>query len=304
MKRHNTLTDGEQLLARVLEECLEEDLSFVPPEREIERKHSFSQEFEEAMSELLEEETEEEVDEEEEAIRRQFRHRFVDMAAVILVFFICGAVAMSLPDSFFSTSISSDTAAEETAEETEEATSAEAWDMEDTAEEAASAEVGDMEESAEETSGTDVGEENDETVAEPSEVTGSTAEYGGELIDEAAEQELASSLDGLTLGLAYPVAEFGDATVGYSLQNSGEETVSYFSLLDLEVYLDGVWYTVPYPGEEKGHWIELGSGIVLDGALDLSAWALDGEAHLYRLALRLADGRIAAEFTFEKAVLE
>ncbi len=296
MRKHNVLTDGEQLLARVLEECLEEDLSFVPPEREIERKHSFSQEFEEAMSELLEEETEEEeeVDEEEEAIRRQFRPRFVEMAAVILLFFVCGAVAMSLSDSFFSASTSSDTAVAETTEETTEETG-----------EAVSAEVWDMEEAAEETTGTDAGEENDEAVARgSSEAAGSMAEYGGELIDEAAEQELASSLDGLTLGLGYPGAEGGNTTVGYSLENSGEEAVSYFSLLDLEVYLDDVWYTVPYLGEEKGHWIELGSGIVLDGTLDLSVWSIDSEEHLYRLALQLEDGRVAAEFTFEEATLE
>ncbi|MCD8362153.1 MAG: hypothetical protein LUC98_04185 [Lachnospiraceae bacterium] len=282
MKRHNALSDGEQLLARVLEECLEEDLSFVPPEREIARKHRFSQEFEDAMSELLEEEEDE--DETEEEIRRHFRPRFVELAAVILVFFICGAVAMSLSDSFFSASTSSDTAAAETTEAAEEETTAETWDME---------------ESAEEVSGTDAGEESgEETTA------GSMAEYGGELIDEASEQELASSLDGLTLELAYPGAEGGNTSIGYSLENSGEEAVSYISLFDLEVYLDGLWYTVPYVGEETRNWASMGSGMVLDGALDLSAWAIDGETHSYRLVLQLADGRIGAEFTFEEAVLE
>ncbi|MCC8163713.1 MAG: hypothetical protein LIO86_11260, partial [Lachnospiraceae bacterium] len=270
MKRHNALTDGEQLLARVLEECLEEDLSFVPPEREIARKHRFSQAFEDVMSELFEEEEEE--DEAEEEIRRHFRPRFAELAAVILVFFICGAVAMSLSDSFFSASTSSDTAAAETTEAAEEETTAETWDME---------------EPTEETAGTDAGEENGEAVAESAEAAGSMAEYGGELIDEAAEQELASSLDGLTLELAYPGAEGGNTTVGYSLENSGEEAVSYSSLFDLEVYLDGLWYTVPYAGEETRDWVSMGSGMVLDGALDLSAWALDGEEHLYRLVLQL-----------------
>ncbi|MCD8097346.1 MAG: hypothetical protein LUE31_04755 [Lachnospiraceae bacterium] len=282
MKKHNTLTDGEQLLARVLEECLEEDLSFVPPEHEIARKHRFSREFEDAMSELLGDEEEE--DEEEEAIRRHFRPRFGELAAVILVFFVCGAVALSLTGSFFSASTSSDMAVAETMEETEEAAPTETWDME---------------EAAEETSGTDAGEESgEETTA------GSMAEYGGELIDEAAEQELPSSLDGLTLELAYPGAENGNTTVGYSLENSGEEAVSYSSLFDLEVYLDGLWYTVPYVGEEVRDWASIGSDMVLDGALDLSAWALDGEAHQYRLVLQFADGRIGAEFSFEEAVLK
>ncbi len=282
MKKHNTLTDGEQLLARVLEECLEEDLSFVPPEREIARKHRFSQEFEDAMSELLEDEEEE--DEEEEAIRRHFRPRFGELAAVILVFFVCGAVALSLTGSFFPASTSSDMAVAETTEETGEAASAETWDME---------------EAAEETSGTDTGEESGEATA-----AGSMAEYDGELIDEAAEQELASSQDGLTLELAYPGAEGGNTTVDYSLENSGEEAVSYSSLFDLEVYLDGLWYTVPYAGEEARDWASMESGMVLDGALDLSAWAIDGEAHQYRLVLQLADGRIGVEFSFEEAALE
>ena len=44
--------DRDRLLARVLEECLDEDLSFVPPEREIARSHTFSESFEEKMVSL------------------------------------------------------------------------------------------------------------------------------------------------------------------------------------------------------------------------------------------------------------
>ena len=44
----------EELLVQVLEECLEEDLSFVPPEGEIARTHRFSREFEQRMQEILE----------------------------------------------------------------------------------------------------------------------------------------------------------------------------------------------------------------------------------------------------------
>ena len=44
--------DRDRLLARVLEECLDEDLSFVPPEREIARSHTFSESFEEKMDQL------------------------------------------------------------------------------------------------------------------------------------------------------------------------------------------------------------------------------------------------------------
>ena len=47
--------DRDRLLARVLEECLDEDLSFVPPEREIARSHTFSESFEEKMDRLTSE---------------------------------------------------------------------------------------------------------------------------------------------------------------------------------------------------------------------------------------------------------
>ena len=55
MQKHEELSKGEELLAQVLEECLEEDLSFVPPEREISRKHRFSEEFEQAMQSIQDE---------------------------------------------------------------------------------------------------------------------------------------------------------------------------------------------------------------------------------------------------------
>lgn len=55
--------DRDRLLARVLEECLDEDLSFVPPEREIARSHTFSESFEEKMDQLL--------NDGEEAVRKE-----------------------------------------------------------------------------------------------------------------------------------------------------------------------------------------------------------------------------------------
>lgn len=42
MKERESLLEGEKLLAQALDECLEEDLSFIPPERELARKHHFS----------------------------------------------------------------------------------------------------------------------------------------------------------------------------------------------------------------------------------------------------------------------
>ena len=51
--RNGARTEGEELLTRVLDECLEEDLSFVPHEREIAGKHRFSPGFEEQMEAMM-----------------------------------------------------------------------------------------------------------------------------------------------------------------------------------------------------------------------------------------------------------
>ena len=51
--RDGARTEGEELLTRVLDECLEEDLSFVPHEREIAGKHRFSPGFEEQMEAMM-----------------------------------------------------------------------------------------------------------------------------------------------------------------------------------------------------------------------------------------------------------
>lgn len=88
MTRSEILSKGEELLAQVLEECLEEDLSFVPPEREIARSHRFSAEFEEQMKHLMEEEKEEHQD----VIRRHFSPRYGRLAACILLFCVCGGL--------------------------------------------------------------------------------------------------------------------------------------------------------------------------------------------------------------------
>ena len=53
MQDKNQCSAQDQLLKKVLDECMEEQLSFVPPEREIARMHKFSPEFLERMREIL-----------------------------------------------------------------------------------------------------------------------------------------------------------------------------------------------------------------------------------------------------------
>ena len=52
-KRDKALDVKEELLKEALDACMEEQLSFIPPECEIARMHTFSQEFREYMERLL-----------------------------------------------------------------------------------------------------------------------------------------------------------------------------------------------------------------------------------------------------------
>ena len=79
MKKPEGLTKGEELLTQALEECLDEDLSFVPPEGEIARTHRFSDQFAESMANIMEHR------EKDKEIRRHFTPRYGHLAACVLV---------------------------------------------------------------------------------------------------------------------------------------------------------------------------------------------------------------------------
>ena len=90
--------DAEKLLTRVLEECLDEDLSFVPPEREIARNHTFSEPFEEKMDQLINDGEEAVRKEKEQEIRRHFSPRYGQMAAAVLIFLVAGFLVWNVKD--------------------------------------------------------------------------------------------------------------------------------------------------------------------------------------------------------------
>ena len=92
--------DRDRLLARVLEECLDEDLSFVPPEREIARSHTFSESFEEKMDQLLNDGEEAVRKGKEREIRRHFSPRYGQMAATVLIFLVAGFLVWKVKDLF------------------------------------------------------------------------------------------------------------------------------------------------------------------------------------------------------------
>ena len=78
--RNGARTEGEELLTRVLDECLEEDLSFVPHEREIAGKHRFSPGFEEQMEAMM---TEAEQKMQEKELKKHFHFQWGQLAACV-----------------------------------------------------------------------------------------------------------------------------------------------------------------------------------------------------------------------------
>ena len=89
MKEHNGFSAGEELLSQVLEECLEEDLSFVPPEGEIARGHRFSDNFEKKMQNIFDDSSSHI---QKKKIQRHFLPSYRQAAACILVFVVCGGL--------------------------------------------------------------------------------------------------------------------------------------------------------------------------------------------------------------------
>ena len=85
----NMHSPQDQLLAEALDACMEEQLSFVPPEREIARMHQFSQEFQKRMEKLLQTGGRAPGKKLE---KREFIYGFNRIAAGILLFLIVGGV--------------------------------------------------------------------------------------------------------------------------------------------------------------------------------------------------------------------
>ena len=119
----NRRTSGEvqqeELLADAFQACMEEQLSFIPPEREISRMHTFSPGFNAAMEELCR--TKGKL-KKREMTRREFVFGFNRIAACILLMFVVGGVCVGgyLLSEHSLTGAGSSGLAESTAESTEE----------------------------------------------------------------------------------------------------------------------------------------------------------------------------------------
>lgn len=266
----------EELLVQVLEECLEEDLSFVPPEREIARKHRFSESFEQAMQKLLKEISHRSGEKE---IQRHFLPRYGQWAACILVFCVCGWLFYQV-----SGQIGSKDAAPAEIDESQAFDSA-AGKTED---------AGEGNEQAAEESGTLQEETSDLTTAEGGQV------YCGRTVYPAEIQDVPESLEGVTTLVNCPVLDEENPVLMLTIGNVGEEDIRYLNRYDLEVWLKDAWYRIPAEKETEGEWLTLEANMAVDEEIDLSKYQMDYDASQYRLVTYVEQDVLGVEFTFEE----
>lgn len=279
MKEHKERSKGEELLTQVLEECLEEDLSFVPPEGEIARTHRFSQEFEETMRKLLEELSKAY----QKKIQRHFSPRFGQWAACILVFCACGWLFYQVSGQIGgsrTTEEMADTAAPE------EAASGEAFDAGDEGLEAAAEDAPASE------------EEPESALSGGAALEGRT--YCDRTVYPVPEQEVPEELGGVTTRVNCPVLEEDNPILMLTIGNTGEEDIRYQSPSELQVWLEDAWYLIPVGPESEGEWLMLEAGMAVDEEINLSVYQIDHEARQYRLVTHTEQGSVGAEFTFSE----
>ncbi|MGI6000772.1 MAG: immunoglobulin-like domain-containing protein [Candidatus Merdisoma sp.] len=277
----------EELLAEAFGACMEEQLSFIPPEREIARMHTFSDRFTAAMEELCR--TNGKL-KKREMTRREFVFGFNKIAACILLMLVVGGACVGgyLISEHGLPGAGADSSSAEVAESTEQAA-----DMAMPEEETASGGS-----SVEQEAGS--GEEDAGAAAEE-------AEFMGGTVFLAEEQKLPAGTEEIKTLVSSPVLDRDAETVKVTIGNLSENTVSYSTEMELQVYLEGAWYVVPKTGQSAGEQeegqkagqIELEAGMAQDEEIQLADYALDYEAEKYRIVTYVDGIPFGSEFWFE-----
>ena len=305
-RREEKKAEAEKLLTRVLEECLDEDLSFVPPEREIARNHTFSEPFEDKMDQLLNDGEEAVRKGKEREIRRHFSPRYGQMAATVLIFLVAGFLVWNVKDLFHSeiasesaktetamdTSVYDDAMLEESAAEDEEevtttAESAEAAAQEDAAADQADAGAKEISPLEEEWAKGEISDPSQEGVS-----------YCGKLIYPAVQQEVPEYLEEVTTLVNCPVQDEENTTMVLSIGNIGENTVRYLDGYDIEVQVGSTWYVIPHKQYAQRIWKNLEGKMAIDMEINLSDFDIDYGAQEYRIIAYVDGQQVSAEFTF------
>lgn len=255
-----------ELLADAFNDCMEEQLSFIPSEREIARMHEFSEEFKTSMEHLCR--TNGKL-KKQEMPAHEFMFRFHNIAACLFLMLLIGGICVGgylISEHGFSDFGSGGAAvtAEDTAETSEEI--------------------------PEEMAGASVSEEE--------------IQFAGEAVQPAPEQELPSGTEEVRTLVSSPVLDREAQEVKVTIGNLGEETLSYSKDIELQVCMDGVWYIVPKKEEgaeetEDIQEVKLEAGMAQDEEVWLSDYWLDYEAEKYRTVICVDGIFFGSEFRFE-----
>lgn len=287
-KRDKALDAKEELLKDALDACMEEQLSFIPPECEIARMHTFSQEFREYMEKLLKTKGR---PERRTIHRKEFIYSFNRAAACILVLLVVagafagGLLLVSKSGTKSNTDMSAP--AEAPAEETAEAPASEEegayYDME-------------------------AGAGAEEPAEAPAADTGGagapeSVEYMGGRISLADNQRLREKTETVKTLVNSPVIARDAESIKVTIGNMDERPIYYYASMDLEVLIDGAWYLVPPKErpteEEERRLICLEPGMAQDEEIFLENYEFDYDAEMYR-AVTYLDGLIlCSQFRFE-----
>lgn len=282
----------DELLKEALDACMEEQLSFIPPECEIVRMHTFSQEFREYMEKLLKTKGR---PERRTLARHEFIYSFNKAAAGILVLLVIGG---ALAGGTMLLSKSSKSSAPDMTASSEMNESAEA------PAEAPEEGYGAYEEAAVET---DEAEEPQEAPAGAAgEIEGASApesvEFMGGQIYLADNQRLREKTETVKTLVNSPVIARDAESVKVTIGNMDERPIYYYGAMDLEVLIGGAWYLVPplekLSEEEENRLVRLEPGMAQDEEIFLENYELDYDAEMYR-AVTYLDGMIlCSEFRF------
>lgn len=293
-KKDKALDEKEELLKEALDACMEEQLSFIPPECEITRMHTFSQEFLECMERLLKTKGR---PEQRIIHRKEFIYSFNKVAASILVLLVVsGAIAGgALLLSKNSKSSSSDMASSEMSEAPAEEGAIEA---EAPAEEPVD---GENESFEVETGAQEPGEAPWGDAGGKGESEG--VEYMGSRIFLADNQILQEKTATVKTLVNSPVIARDAESIKVTIGNMDERPIYYYASMDLEILIDGSWYLVPPKEapteEEENRLVRLESGMAQDEEIFLENYKLDYDAEAYRVVTYLDGLTLCSQFRFE-----
>ena len=266
-----------ELLAEVFDECMEEQLSFIPSEREIARMHRYSEEFQESMKKLCD--TGGRPKREKNTMTsREFVYSFNKIAACIVAVLVVGGVCTGI---FLSGGRKSST---ETAA------------LEDRVEGAA------LPEEAPEEVTEDAAADQEQTEAASKEAAPEKIIFAGHEIYQAEDQDVTGDTEAVKTLVSSPVIDREAATVKITIGNISENPISYNANMELQVQQDGVWYVIPRKNEPVGQQdtiVELAPGMAQDEELDLTVYDLDYGADAYRIITYVDGVPLSAGFRFE-----